>query len=614
MFFATGSAAPAGDANQPAKTGKVAGKKTASKPARDASQPPKTGEAAGTKTTSEPARDAKQPQKTGETAGTKTASEGVKITLRIPITSPLFSQFPVALANDEPITMADLVQTIGSTHAGKDDDKTKAGAIDYTKILDRLINARLVAQEAVNIGFDEEPQCKDALESNAKATLAVLLMDDLSKDVKAEPSEVEDYLKKTVEEWKITSVLFEKEDDAKTMEDAIKAGKPFDELAKKAVADKKAKGGGEGEYMKPKDMLPEIVSAASALSIGSVSPAIKLDSGKNQRFAILKLLDKRYPETPEARMRAEQAVLESKKFRAINEYKKMLFSKYVTIKGRRVDGLDYDSPKANLQRLLADTTVLAEIKEGDPVTVGDLTRALADKFYHGLEEAAKQKRINEVKREVLNLVIERRLVRAEASRRGLDKSEKYRTPLRDYKNNFLFGMFIDKVVVPDIKIKEDDLQAYFQDHKQEYRYPEMMKMSGLAFGTKRDAGAALAKLKKGADINWVRANAEGLADTSDEDNPFGRSIMTTKSMPQDLRDVVAGARQGDFRIYPAPDGRFYVVAIQEIIPPRQQTFEEVKNGIQKKVFDIKLNGALEDWFSKLRAASEIKVYLSRKNN
>jgi len=560
-----------------------------------------------------PARDASQPAKTGEAAGTKTAFEGIRITLRIPVSSPLFSQFPVALVNDEPVSIDDLAQAIGASHADRGEEK-KAGAMDFAKILDRLMNARLAAQEAVNIGFDEQPDFKDAVESNAKAALAGLLMEDLSKDVKAEPSEVEERLKNMVEERKITSVLFEKEADAKTMEDAIKAGKPFDELAKKAVADKKAIGGGEGEYLKPKGLQPEVLSAVSALEVGSVSPVIKLGSGNNQRFVIVKFLDKRYPETPEARARAEGDALKSKKFRAINEYKKTLFSKYVTIKDRRVDGLDYDSPKADLQRLLTDTRVVAEIKEGDPVTVGDLTRGLAEKFYHGLEEAASKKRINEKKREVLNLVIERRLVRAEAVRRGLDKSEKYQAMLRDFRTNFLFGKFVDKVVAPEVKVKGEDLQAYFRDHKQEYMDPEMMKIVGLAFENKRDAQSALAKLKKGADINWVRANAEGLVDVSDEGNPFDGRVVTTNSMPQGIRDVVAGGRPGDFRLYPGPDGRFYVLSVVELIPSRQQAFEEVKKVIQERVFENKLKGALEDWFSKLRAASEIKVYLSRTNN
>jgi parvulin-like peptidyl-prolyl isomerase len=559
------------------------------------------------------ALDAQKPAAVGEGATTKKASEGIRITLKIPLASPLFSQFPIALVNDDPISVNDLLQALGALHEGRSDEKTRSLAADYTDVLDRLINARLVSQEAANIGLDQLPEVKDAIEKNGKVALADLLRDDLSKDVKADPDEVEARLKTMVEELKIVSVMFEKEDDAKAMSDAIKAGKPFGELAEKAVKDKKAKGGGEGEYMKPKDLLPQVVSAASTLKVGAVSPVIKLGSGKNQGFVIFKLLDKRYPETPEARTQAEQAVLAKKKFEAINKYKKELFSKYVTIKDRRVDGLDYDSPKANLDKLMTDTRVVAEIKDGAPVTVGDLTRTLGEKFYHGLKEAAKEKRVNEAKREALNVVIERRLVRAEALRRGLDKSEKYQTILRDISNNLLFGMFINKVVAPDINVHEDDLQAYFRDHKKEYTYPEMMKLSVLTFGKKHDAGAALAKLKKGDDFNWVRANADGLVNT-DEGTQLDNRLLATNSMPREVRAAVASAREGDFRLSPGPDGSYYVLSIREVIPPRVQDFNAVKKEIQKKVLDIKMNEALKDWFSKLRAASEIKVYLLQTNN
>jgi parvulin-like peptidyl-prolyl isomerase len=560
------------------------------------------------------ALDAQKPAAAGEGAGTKKASEGATITLKVPLSSPLFSQFPVAVVNDDPVSVADLLQALGAVHEGRGNEKTKTEATDYKEVLDRIINARLISQEAANIGLDQLPEVKDAVEKNGRAALADLVRDDISKNVKADPSEVEARLKKMVEEWKIVSVLFEKEDDAKAMSDAIKAGKPFGELAKKAVKDKKAKGGGEGEYMKPRTLLPEIESAGSALEVGAVSPVIKLGSGKNQGFAIIKLLDKRYPETPEARMQAEQAVLANKKFEAINKYKKVLFSKYVTIKDRRVDGLDYDSPKANLEKLFTDTRVVAEIKDGDPVTVGDLTQALGEKFYHGLKEAAKGKKLNGAKREALNVVIERRLVRSEAVRRGLDKSEEYRIMMRDINNTLLFGMFIKKVVAPDIIVHDEDLQAYFRDHKKEYTFPEMMKLSVLTFGKKRDAGAALTKLKRGDDFNWVRANADGLVATDDEGMQLDGRVLATSSMPKEVRAAVAGAREGDFRLSPGPNGSYYVLSIQEVIPPRLQAFEEVKKEIQNKVLEVKMNEAVKDWFSKLRAASEIKVYLSQTNN
>jgi len=53
----------------------------------------------------------------------------------------------VATVNDEPITMGELNRAIAASHAGRSEDK-KAGRIDYSDILARMINTRLLLLEA----------------------------------------------------------------------------------------------------------------------------------------------------------------------------------------------------------------------------------------------------------------------------------------------------------------------------------------------------------------------------------------------------------------------------------------------------------------------------------
>ena len=83
-----------------------------------------------------------------------------------------------------------------------------------------------------------------------------------------------------------------------------------------------------------------------------------------------------------------------------------------------------------------------------------------------------------------------------------------------------------------------------------------------------------------------------------------------RDFPDDVRKAVAGARTGDFRLYEGPGGYAYVLFIQDVVPPQKQSFDEVRSIVEKKVFGIKLNKAVEDWADKLRAAADIKVYLS----
>ena len=558
------------------------------------------------------ALDKKKPEMISRGTETKTAPGEIQLILKVPAFDPLFYRVPIATVNDDVVRMDELMKALASSHTDISRQAGAAGKIDYTRILDRFINIRLIAQEAVNIGLDELPEFKSEVEANALGTRADLVMKEITKDAKADPLEVEKRFKEMAVEWKIKSVLFGKEIDAKAMSDAIKAGKNFDELAKKAFDEKKARGSEQGEYLKPNDMLPQIAAAISTMQTGSVSPVIKVQAGINPGFTVLKLEDKRYPESPETRQRAEQAALTDKKNEMLAEYKKTLFTTQVTIKEKLLNKVDYEEPKTDFQKLLSDTRGLAEFKDGKTLTVGALTEALKNKFFHGLEQAAKDKLVNNAKRTVLNTLIEKQLIENESIRRGIEKSDEYQDRIKMFQFSELWGLFIEKVVVPDVKVTDDEMRSYYQDHKGEYIDPEMLKMDSLDFGTKRDAEAALAKLKKGDDINWVRANAEGLVASTDEEgkSTAGTLVLTTKSLPKELAKSLAGARSGDFRLIAGPEGRFSVLSVQQVIPARQQPYEEVRKEIRKKVFDAALSRAMEDWFRKLRSAANVKIYLS----
>jgi hypothetical protein len=559
------------------------------------------------------ALDSKQPDVISSGTGTGKASGEIQLMLKVPADSPLFSRFPIAMVNDEVITIDELTKALASSHESRHEEGVHAGKIDLMSMLDRIINMRLIIQEAANMGLDELPDFKSQEQGNADRTLTALVMKDISKDVTIDPLDVEKRFKELVVEWKIKSILFDKEDDAKAMSAAIKAGKSFDELAKAARNDKKATGGEQGEYLKPKDLMPQLAAGISTMQTGSVSPVVKVKIGIKTGFTIIQLEDKRYPENPAARQRAAQIARTDTINGMLAEYKKKIYKEQVTVNEKLLNKLDYDSPKADFQKLLSDARVLVEFKDGKTITVGALTKALQDKFFHGLEQAAKDKLVNKAKREVLDRTIVGQLIRNEGLRRGIEKSDEYKDSIREFKFETLFALFIERAVVPDVKITDDEMRSYYKAHKGEYTDPEMLKMVILDFANKRYAEAALAKLKKGDDIDWVRANAEGLVAPTDEEErgaTAGAVVLTTKSLPENMAKTVSGARSGDFKLSAGPEGRFSVLSIQEVIPARQQPFEEARQEIQKKVFEATLDKAMKEWTRKLRAAADVKIYLS----
>lgn len=544
-------------------------------------------------------------KKEGPSAGEAT------ITLKVPITSPIFSHAPLAVVNGEQITLEALNKALTSSHEGMVDDKKPAAKIDYAKILKRLINVRLILQEAKNIGLDELPETKYLVDEYARSALRGRLIEELTRNVQVDEHEVDRLYREVTREWKIKSAMFKKEDDAKKAADEIKAGKNFDEIVERAMKDGTAQGGGEGAFLKPKDLQPQIAAALAKTDVGSFSAVIKISSGKKDTgFVIFKVEDTRFPDDPAAKDNARQAVLDSRKDEAVRNYKRSLYKKLVTLNTKLIAGLDYESPKPGLSALLKDKRVVADIKGEKPVTVAELSRALQEKFYHGVETAAEAKKVNEKKTEILDGMLEKRLFRRDALRRGLDKTEKYKNMVRDYEQSVIFGAFIQKVVVPDVKVNEEEMRTYYREHGSDYTFPEMLRINSLVFGSMGEAEAVLSKLRKGTDFNWMKANAEGQVDKNTQGLlPFEGDIVMVKDFPDDVRKAVAGARAGDFRLYEGPGKYAYVLFIQDVVPPQKQSFDEVRGMVEKKVYGIKLNKAVEDWADKLRAAADVEVYL-----
>jgi hypothetical protein len=121
--------------------------------------------------------------------------------------------------------------------------------------------------------------------------------------------------------------------------------------------------------------------------------------------------------------------------------------------------------------------------------------------------------------------------------------------------------------------------------------------------------AALNKLQKGTDFNWLSSNAEGQVNEESKGLlKFEGRLITLSSLPEDLETIVAQSKLGDFRLYASSQGHFYVLYIYHLVPAKPQPFEDVKKKIAKTVFKEKLKEAVELYAAKLREYYPVKIY------
>jgi len=505
----------------------------------------------------------------------------------------------VATINDEPITLEEFnreLLPLKATGNKKAEDE----------LLKRLINIRLIIQEARRMGLDELKELKERVDAFSRVTLRDDLIERHVKDIKPDEKEVDKTYRESIKELKIKSILFEKEEDAKTMEDVLKGGKDFGETLKKFLADKIGKGNEEENYLKNKEVLPEIADAASKMKIGSTSPVVKIKTG----FVIFKLEDIRFLDDLKVKERLRLELLQQKQKEAFVKYDKALKAKYAKVNDQILKTLDFESKEPGFEKLLKDKRVVAEIKGEKPISVSEFAEYMKQQLFHGVERAVEAKRLNKKKNQILDEILQKRVLRKEALRLGIDKTEGYKNKIKEYENSLIFGAFVQKAVAPDVKLREEELKANYDEHIKEYTYPEMMKIVSLVFGKRDDSERAAVNLRKGADFQWMKENAEGQVDQNTKGilNFDGR-LVTTKDLPEGVQKAVTGAQTGDFRLYESSENHYYVLYIQELIPSTPQPYAEVREKIAGKIYNEKLTKAVEEYAGKLRAVSDVKIYL-----
>lgn len=511
----------------------------------------------------------------------------------------------VAMINYEPLTLEEFSKFLANIEHEEMGSKEKTKAIDYAGILNRLIDKKLFLLEARNIGFDKLPEVTESIDRNSRKIMAQMLVRQEVKNIQVDEEEVERQYKEAVKEFKVTGVIFENESNAKKVLEKLEAGNNFDDIMKQVTESGEAIEVLERKYLKKRELLSQVDEVLSEMEIGAISDVVKFDKG----FLIIRLDDIRFPEKPEVRKKIKRSLWKMEKDKAVDAYIESLVEKYVTLDQKMLDSINYETSEGGFDELLKDKRIIARIKKDKPVTVGDLTAAFETKLYHGVEKREKQ--MNNRKKSMLNEILRQRVLIHEARKQKIDQSETYKDKIKKFENGIISGLFVDKVISSSIKLNEDELKAHYDEHRDSYTTPRMMKIDSLVFNVREHAEDAIATLRTGTEFKWLSANVAGQVR---KDTPglldFGGNIFSVSSLPEAMQKVLSGVDSEDFRIYESEEGFFYVLNIQKVFPSTPRKYQEVRSDIIKELYNIKMKEAVKHWSAKLKEHYPVEIYLT----
>ncbi|MCB2183889.1 MAG: peptidyl-prolyl cis-trans isomerase [Desulfobulbaceae bacterium] len=550
-----------------------------------------------------------QPGAAGETGSSPSSSgpvTGKMISLSFPLQSPYFGNTPVALVNDEPITVAELDAALGPLPAEQNTDHDNEAATDYLAVLERMISSRLVVLEAKNIGLDETTDIQTELKSFRLKTLLQMLVSRHLEGLQPDAADVAALYHKMSREVQLYSLTFTTGPEAEQFLKEAKDG-DFDQLAERFIAEEKATGEKSEQYVKIKDLRPQIGEQVYAMEKGDISNIFRTDKG----FLLFRLADTRFVEDEAVEKEAKKIVGNGFRRQKAVEYSDALTEKYVSFDEELYDSLNFDQ---DFSQLKSDQRVLATVNGDVPetITVADLAAKLEGQFFHGTDKAQNLNMLNKRKDIEISNILFQRTGELEARNLGIDKSEEFIKKINDFERSILFRSFMKKVVLPEVKLTPKEVKTYYDEHITEYSSPAMLRIKSLAFHELQDAENALNKLHKGADFKWVSANATGYVPPDAEGLlPFDEKLLSLTALPEDLQDKAGKAQKGDSLLYGDQEKNYYyVLVMDQIFPPKPQPYEEAKDAVAKTVFERKSQEVLEEWVGKLKEVYETKIFIT----
>lgn len=534
------------------------------------------------------------------------AEQEKMVSLKIPIFSPHFTETPVALVNDEPITMSELTEALGPLEEPDHEQIEVGAADDYQSVLQRLIRSKLIIQEAKNIGLDETSAFQSEIEGFRINTLLQELINNHLKGLEADPADVKDVYQQMSREVQLHTLTFETSADAQQFLDAAKDG-DFDQLAELSIEEGKAKGAKDEHYVKIKDLKPQLGQQVYSMAVGGLSTIFRTEDG----FLLFQLTDTRFVEDADVEKEAVKLVTDTHRKQKAMEYSNTLTEKYVTFDEALYDQLDFDQ---NFDQLKNDKRAVATVKGDEPVTitVADLAAKVDVSLFHGADKAQKLQMLNKKKDIAITNMLFKITGVMEAQRLSLDKTAAFTKKMQDFEQSVLFSEFMQKVILPDVKLTPEEIRSYYEEHIDEYSSPAMLRINSLVFHAMQDAESALNKLHKGADFKWVSANSSGLVPPDSEGLlSFDEKLLSLSSLPEDLQENARGAKKGDSLLYAAPEGNYYyVLVLENVYPPEPKPFEKARDAVARTVYDDKAIQLLDEWTTKLKEVYATQIFLT----
>jgi len=253
-------------------------------------------------------------------------------------------------------------------------------------------------------------------------------------------------------------------------------------------------------------------------------------------------------------------------------------------------------------------------------------------FLKPTKSVTDDKQIFDLKREILNKMIEREVILQEASRLGVEASSdevesRVKSLLTDYsqkeldraleRENVNFkgwklrikeGLMIDKLIYQEINSKivvtDKEIQEYYNQHKEEFHQPDQIRALQIVVEKEEEAYKVLEELSSGKDFKKL-AQEKSISPDALEGGDLG--FFSKGEMPEEFDNIVFKLKKGEIsNIVITPYG-FHIFKVIDKRKGGVKRLSSASEKIKKKLMMQKQNERFRIWVKGLKEKATITI-------
>jgi len=506
----------------------------------------------------------------------------------------------LARVNGEPLYVEDVSSVLGEIHANV--ESKNRSDFDLDAMLFRLINDTLFAQEARILGFDEDEVIRRRVAA-LKEQLATDLLkyEEIISNIQLDPEEVERVYNEGFRTATLRIATRKDKEEAEIMRRDLDEGADIESIARERSEDPYAGRGGLMHEVAYFDLPLAIAEQAFSMSPGEVAGPVATGLG----WTVFEVVELK-PADPDKFDGRKGEVRDVLRFRQDDALRNRLLERLREAYDVEVNEDIYDAIGV---QVMGDGRLVPEIDDPDAVVVAaggrEITaaafgRALADRWLDiGNPDVALA-----IKPILLDRLTVDELMTAEAHRLGYDRLPEVERRASALETRLLVKRYMEEVIAPQVQIGHQKIEAYYVDHRDEFKKPPLLFVSQMTLGSSEEAARMIDLLHQGTEFAWLarKYSSDGFAQT-------GGSVGWIKAnqgmtgFQQDL----ATAKEGDIFGPKGAGVDWRIVQVGAVEDQGYYSFDEVSGNVRKRVEEREFFALIDKYVERLRERSEIWI-------